>query len=98
MHYHRTQRGSREARGAAEGPEQRVETATDLVVRAVLRLSRRCPAPARAAAAQEVLADLKPLVHGALEALEDIEERRHLTDEEQARRHAFATLLCAAKG
>jgi hypothetical protein len=98
MHYHCAQRVIREVfSGAAEGPEHRVETAAELVSRAVLRLSRGCPAPARAAAAQEALADLKPLVHEALEALEAIEGRRPLTDQEHSRRHSFVTLLCAPK-
>jgi flagella basal body P-ring formation protein FlgA len=59
----------------------------------VERLSRRCPAHLVGAVARENLLELRPLLQDALAALEDIERRRNLTEEELALRHAFRMLL-----
>jgi hypothetical protein len=48
-------------------------------------------------AAREVLENLMPLLEEAIEALEDIERRRDLTDEELSRRYAFKMLLATAR-
>ncbi len=74
-------------------PEQRVEH-TDVLLRdTVERLSRRCPAHLVGVAASGDLLELRPHLEDALVALEDIEGRRNLSDEEHARRRAFKMLL-----
>jgi hypothetical protein len=73
--------------------ERRVEAADDLVRQTVVSLCKDCPSGALGPAAHGALKGLRPGVRGALGALEEIEERRPLTDEETARRRAFAMLL-----
>ena len=93
MPYHRSTHRSCEPHGT--DLEQSVEAVAELVSQTVLRLTRECPADSRGVIARDALMDLRPRVHEALEALEDLKDRRNLTDEEHARRHAFVTLLCA---
>jgi hypothetical protein len=93
MPIHRS--AQRRAESFSDDPERKAETTDKLVCQAVLRLARGCPRESLESAAQDALADLRPQVQGAMESLEDIEKRRHLTDKELARRHAFMTLLCA---
>jgi hypothetical protein len=74
-------------------PEQRVEETDALLQDTVERLSRHCPAHLVGVAAREDLLELRPHIQDALDALEDIEGRRELTDEELARRRAFKMVL-----
>jgi hypothetical protein len=76
-------------------PERKVDEAASLLRETVEHLSRRCPSYLLGAAAYEGLTDLRPHLEEALAALEDIEGRRRLTDEELARRRAFKMLLAA---
>lgn len=73
--------------------ERRVEAADDLVRRTILLLCKECPPGSLGPAAHEALAGMRPGVRGALAALEGIAETRPLTEEEAARRRAFAVLL-----
>ncbi len=73
--------------------ERRVEATDDLVRRTVVLLCKGCPPGSLGPTAHRALAGMRPRVRGALGALEEIEERRPLTDEEVARRRAFAMLL-----
>ncbi len=73
-------------------PEQRVEQTDALLQDTVEHLSR-CPIHLLGMAAREALMNLRPHLKDALDALEDIEGRRTLTDEELARRRAFKMLL-----
>jgi hypothetical protein len=93
MPYHRSAR--RSAESFSDDLERKAETTDELLCQAVLRLARGCPPGSLGSAAKDALADLRPQVQVAMESLEDIEKRRHLTDKELARRHAFMTLLCA---
>jgi hypothetical protein len=70
-----------------------VEVAEALMRESVKRLCRRYPSDLLAEAAREDLLELKPHIQGALEALEDIQRRRSLTDKELAQHHAFKMLL-----
>ena len=54
---------------------------------------RWCPPDQMVAAAREDLIDLRPHLEAAMEALEDIERRRDLTDRERQLRRAFRMLL-----
>jgi hypothetical protein len=74
-------------------PEHRVEQTDALLQYTVEHLIRRCPAHLVGVAAREDLLELRPHLQGALAALEDIERRRDLTDEELTRRRAFKMLL-----
>ena len=74
-------------------PERRVEAADELVIRTVVLLCKGCPPGALETAAHDALAGMRPRVRGALGALEEIEEKRPLTEEEVARRRAFGMLL-----
>ena len=95
MTYHRTAQRSAEGCGDLQ---RRVEHAHRLVCQTLVSLSRDAPPDdSLGATAHDALVALRPRVQGALEALEGIEERRPLTDEELARRHAFTTLLYAAR-
>jgi len=67
-----------------------------LLTQTVDSLQRR-PPDQMALAAREVLENLMPLLEEAIEALEDIERRRDLTDEELSRRYAFKMLLATAR-
>ena len=78
--------------------ERRVEAADELVRRTVVLLCKGCPPGAIGPAAHDALAGMRPRVRWALGALEGIEERRPLTDEELARRRAFAMLLQGRAG
>ncbi len=73
--------------------KRRVEAADELVVRTVVLLCKGCPPGALGPAAHDALAGMRPRVRGALGAIEAIEGRRPLTEEELARRRAFAMLL-----
>lgn len=91
MAYHRS--AQRSADGC-DALERRVQEADTLVRQTLLSLFRgRPPGGSLGAAAYDALVGLRPRVRGALDALEDIERLRHLTDEELARRHAFRMLL-----
>ena len=76
--------------------ERRVEAADELVVRTVVLLCKGCPPEALGPTAHDALAGMRPRVRGALVALEGIEGRRPLTEEEVARRRAFGMLLKGA--
>jgi hypothetical protein len=76
--------------------ELKVEAAEALVQEAVGRLSR-LNAPYLAVAAREDLMDLRPHLEEAMEALEDIERSRDLTDKERELQHAFKMLLAARR-
>ena len=78
--------------------ERRVEATDDLVCQTVVLLCKGCPPGSLGPNARGALAGLRPKVRGALGALEEIEERRPLTDEEVARRRAFAMLLQGRAG
>ena len=74
--------------------ERRVQAADDLVRQTVVLLCKDCPpGTSLGPAAREALASITPRVRVALEALEDIERKRPLTEEELARRRAFAMIL-----
>ncbi len=77
---------------------RRVEATDDLVRRTVVLLCKGCPPGSLGPTAHRALVNLRPGVQGALGALEEIEERRPLTDEEVARRRAFAMLLQGRTG
>ena len=91
--------GIEEQRSA--GPEelelrQRVDRAAKLLTEVVESL-RRHPSDQMASAAREALIDLRAPFEKALEALEEIERRRDLTDTERDLRHAFKMLLAARR-
>ena len=73
---------------------QRVDRAAKLLTERIESL-RRHPPDQMASAAREALIDLRAPFEKALEALEDIERRRDLTDAERDLRHAFKMLLAA---
>jgi hypothetical protein len=77
----------------SEAGRARVEAAEALMRETVKRLCRRCPPDLLGEAASDDLLELKPHIQGALEALEDIQRRRSLTDKELAQHHAFKMLL-----
>ena len=56
---------------------------------------RRHPPGQMAPAARKALIDLRSPLEKALEALEDIERRRDLTDREEDLQHAFKMILTA---
>lgn len=70
-----------------------VEHSDALVRRTVLNLSRLPAEHILEGAAREELRGLKPHLKEALEALEEIEGHRGLTDQEVALRRAFKMLL-----
>ncbi len=72
--------------------ERTVEMTGELVQQRVVRLARCYSLPMLREVAREELQQLRPSLQEALGALEDIEGRRGLTDEELAKRHAFKTL------
>jgi hypothetical protein len=74
-------------------PERRVQQTDELLRETVKRLSRGYPPEMIVASAREDLLGLRPRLEEALAALEEIEGRRDLTDEELARRRAFRMLL-----
>ena len=74
--------------------QQRVDGAAKLLTETVESL-RRSPPGRMVPAARKALVDLRPPLEKALEALEDIERRRDLTDEEEDLKHAFKMLLAA---
>jgi hypothetical protein len=76
-----------------EAERAAVEATEALVVEAVKLLSRGCPPDLIGEAAREDLLALKPHLQRALEALEDIQHRRSLTDKELAQQCAFKMLL-----
>jgi hypothetical protein len=82
--------------GREEVAQQKIEEAAALLERVIDGL-RRHPSEQMAAAAHEALMDLRPHVEAALEALEDIEEHRNLTDREQDLQHAFKMLLAVRR-
>ena len=73
---------------------QRVDRAAKLLTERIESL-RRHPPDQMASAAREALIDLRSPFEKALEALEEIERRRDLTDTERDLRHAFKMLLAA---
>jgi hypothetical protein len=73
-----------------EADQAIIEAAEALVVETVKHLSQR---DLLGEAASEELLALKPRLHGALEALEDIKAHRSLTQKEHAQHHAFKMLL-----
>jgi hypothetical protein len=54
---------------------------------------RRCPPDQMDASMRQDLMDLRPYLDAAMEALEDIERRRELTDRERNLQRAFKMLL-----
>jgi hypothetical protein len=76
-------------------PQRRIEQTNALLQQTVELLSRRCPPHLLEAAAHDDLLYLRPHLQEALAALEDIEGRRSLTEEELSRRRAFKMLLAA---
>jgi hypothetical protein len=70
-----------------------VEHSDALVRRTILGLSRLPAEHILEVAAREEMRGLKPHLEEALEALEEIEGRRGLTDQELALRRAFKLLL-----
>ena len=84
----------RSAEPARLRPMRVVEHSDALVRQTVLSLSR-LPAGGHIleGAAREEIRGLKPHLEEALEALEEIESRRGLTDQELAQRRAFRMLL-----
>jgi hypothetical protein len=87
---------SSEMIGSAEQEEleqnQKIEEAAALLTEMVESLQRR-PSEKIQLAAREALMDLTPHVEAALEALEEIEEHRELTDRERDLKYAFKMLL-----
>ena len=82
--------------GAGDGRDElvrRVRAADELVRRTVLLLCKDCPPGSSGRAARDARGGMGPGVRAALGALEDIEGKRPLNDEELARRRAFAMLL-----
>jgi uncharacterized protein Yka (UPF0111/DUF47 family) len=86
-----------ESSGHQRELERKVEKADALLRKMVKSLSRSCPPHLVCEAAREDMLEVTPHLHEALDALAGIESRRDLTDEEQARRRAFRTLLQAAR-
>ena len=74
-----------------------VEHSDALVRRTVLGLSRLPAEHILEGAARDELRGLKPHLEEALEALEEIEQRRGLTHQELAQRRAFRMLLDACR-
>jgi hypothetical protein len=74
-----------------------VEHNDALVRRTILGLSRLPVAHILEGAARDGLRGLKPHLEEALEALEEIEGCRGLTDQERARRRVFRMLLDASR-
>ncbi len=70
-----------------------VEDTQTRILETVKRLSRNCPPENLAEAARKDLIALKPQLEGALEALEDIQRRRSLTDKERSQQYTFKMLL-----
>ena len=75
-----------------------VEDAQARIGELVVRLSGECPAGILLGKAREELLALGPYLQEALEAFEDLEGRRSLTDQERSQRHAFQMLPALAKG
>jgi hypothetical protein len=75
--------------------QRKVERAEAALIETVEDLMRY-PPERKTAASSEALSQLRPHVETALEALETIERRRSLTEEECVRRKAFKMLLAAA--
>jgi hypothetical protein len=67
------------------------------LVRNVEWICRRCPENLRGEVAHEELLQLRPRVQEALAALEDVEERRGLTEEEHVWQRVFKLLLGAER-
>jgi hypothetical protein len=78
-------------------PERKVDAADALLQETIEHLARGCPLPLLGARARESLEDLRPHVQQALDALEEIEGRRELTEGEFSRRHAFKMVLAARR-
>jgi hypothetical protein len=73
---------------------ERVDGAVELLTQTV-DSQRQHPPDQMAAAAREALIDLRTPLEKALEALQEIERRRDLTERERDLRHAFEMLLVA---
>jgi hypothetical protein len=76
--------------------QQTVDEAAALLVETLDRV-QRCPSDQMGTAARDALMGLRPHVEAALETLEDLEERRSLTDREQDLKHAFKMLLAVRR-
>ncbi len=74
-----------------------VQTAVARIAQTVVLLSRNCPPEILPKAAYEDLLILKPHLEEALEALEDIKNRRSLIDEELSQEYAFKMLLACRR-
>jgi hypothetical protein len=74
-------------------PERRVSEADALVQKKVLHLSQKCPPHLVHQTAWMELANLRPRLEEALEALVELERGRSLTEEEHAKRRAYRMLL-----
>jgi hypothetical protein len=83
----------------SEAKQAVVESAEALMVQTVKKLaSCSCPPELLEEAAREELLALKPHLQEALEALEDIQRSRSLSDKELSQQYAFKMLLVAAGG
>jgi hypothetical protein len=78
-------------------PERKVEAADALLQETIEHLARGCPLPLLGVRARESIEDLRPHVQQALDALEEIEGRRELTEGEFSRRYAFKMVLAASR-
>jgi hypothetical protein len=72
---------------------RRVEQTDALLEKTVVRLPRECSPDLLCEAAQKELLELRPHLLEALGILTDLDGRRGLTEEEQARQRAFRRLL-----
>ena len=70
-----------------------LEVREALLLETVKLLSRSCPSEFLPEAAREDLLALKPHLQEALEALEEIQRRRNLTEKEHCQQYAFKMLL-----
>lgn len=78
-------------------PERRVEETDALIRQTVAILSRNCPPHLVCEVARENLLNLTPHLIEALDAVENIERQRSLTEQEHARRRAFRMLLAYSR-
>jgi hypothetical protein len=85
------------SRGSAPTSAESQSDLLSELERRVEWLCRRCPEEIRATAAHEEMVELRPRVQEAIEGLENIKERRRLTEEEKALQRALSLLLCAQR-
>jgi len=85
------------SRGSASTSAESQSDLLSELERRVAWLCRRCPEEIRGTAAHEEMVELRPRVHEAIEELENIKERRRLTEEEKALQRALRLLLYAQR-